>query len=111
MIHALKIKPEFFESVLSGKKTFESRLCDRDYRVGDLLALNEYDDAKGYTGRCCLVKIDYILDDVTYNRDGYVIMSIKPCFVSIHDEFNCMYNRDPFTVPMVERSPIREVVE
>lgn len=110
MIHALKQLPPYFEAVLSGEKTFEVRLKDRDYRVGDLLALNEYDGAN-YTGRCCLVKIDYILDNGDYCLENYVIMSIKPCFAEICDGSELKYGGSPFSVPLVARSPIREVAE
>lgn len=81
MIHGLKICTAYFKDVICGKKTFEVRKNDRDFKVGDLLALNEY-DPKGefYTGNSCLVYVDYILDG-DYCQDGYVIMSIKPCSV------------------------------
>ena len=106
MIHAVKQLPEFFEAVIEGIKTFEVRQNDRDYRVGDLLALNEY-DGKGYTGRCCLVKIDYILNDEKYCRDGFVTMGIKPCYVKLCDGYSLDHNMNPFAVPFVEKSPLR----
>lgn len=82
MIHELKILPEYFNDVLSGNKTFEIRKNDRDFRNGDLLALNEYDvSTKSYTRRSCLVFIDYVLDNADYCKSGYVVMSIKPCYV------------------------------
>ena len=82
MIHALKEHPEHFNNVISGKKTFEVRKNDRDYKTGDLLALNEYDpEKKIYTGRSCLVYIDYILNDEQYCLPGHIVMSIKPCGV------------------------------
>jgi len=82
MIHELKTLPEYFNAVLSGEKTFEVRKNDRRFNKGDLLAMNEY-DAKNqfYTGRSCLVYIDYILDNDDYCKSGYVVMSIKPCVV------------------------------
>ena len=80
MIHVLKEYPEFFEDVISGRKTFEVRKADRDFKVGDLLALNEYNpNAEKYTNRCCIVHIDYILDNLDYCKEGYVILGIKPC--------------------------------
>lgn len=84
MIHELKIAPDWFKSILSGKKSFEVRKADRPFQVGDLLALNEY-DKDGYTHRSCMVHIDYILDAEDYCKAGMVIMSIKPCFVSKRD--------------------------
>lgn len=78
MIHALKTLPEYFEAVWENKKTFELRENDRDFKVGDYLALNEWDGEK-YTGRTTLVEVIYILDpnEVMTCAGGYVIMGIK----------------------------------
>ena len=82
MIHELKILPKYFADVISGRKTFEIRKFDRPFHEGDLLALNEYNaESKCYTGNSCLVYIDYILDDKEYSKQGYIVMSIKPCEV------------------------------
>lgn len=82
MIHALKISPEYFDAVISGEKTFEVRKNDRPFLVGDLIALNEWDEeTQQYTRNSCLVYIDYVLDSADYCKDGYVILSIKPCVV------------------------------
>ena len=105
MIHALKQLPPYFTDVLSGEKTFEVRIADRPYRKGDLLALNEYDaESQSYTGRSCLVYVDYILSDPEYVKNGYVIMSIKPCDVC---RFTAPYNPikigSDYTVPLVTK--------
>ena len=42
-IHELKILPEYFKAQKAGKKNFEIRKNDRDYKVGDKLVLKEYD--------------------------------------------------------------------
>lgn len=42
-VHDLKIHPEHFKPVWCGEKTFEIRFNDRDYKVGDLLDLHEFD--------------------------------------------------------------------
>lgn len=82
MIHALKIEPYFFQKVLSGEKTFEIRENDRNFMTGDLLALNEWDPKKEeYTGDSCLVYVDFAMTDPKYVREGFAIMSIKPCSV------------------------------
>ena len=82
MIHELKIYPNHFAAVISGRKTFEVRKFDRPFHVGDLLALNEFDPKnKCYTGNSFLVYIDYILTDSEYCKSGYAVMSIKPCVV------------------------------
>ena len=110
MIHELKTLPGYFEDVLAGRKSFEVRKNDRDFREGDLLALNEY-GKDGYTGRCCLVSIDYILNDKNYCLKDYVILGIKPCGVGIYGGFDLNYNRNIYAVPLVEKQPMREVVE
>ena len=85
MIHELKTLPIYFEEVIDGRKLFEVRKNDRNFKVGDMLALNEYDDdKKEYTGNSCLVYVDYILKDENYCKNGFVIMSIKPCSVCMH---------------------------
>jgi hypothetical protein len=60
--HKVKSWPQFFEAALSGAKVHElRRLSDRDYRVGDLLCLQEYDPiTETYSGRELVVKITYI---------------------------------------------------
>ena len=87
MIHELKIYPQYFEDVISGKKAFEIRKNDRRFSVGDLLALNEFNvDTVSYTGRSCLVYIDYIMADTDYVKEDMVVMTIKPCSVFRHTE-------------------------
>jgi hypothetical protein len=51
--HILKIHPEYFKEVKSGKKTFEVRLNDRDYKVGDLVILREFISNIGVTEKDC----------------------------------------------------------
>ncbi|UOE78430.1 DUF3850 domain-containing protein (plasmid) [Parageobacillus thermoglucosidasius] len=75
MKHRLKTWPEYFEAVLSGKKTFEIRKNDRDFRVNDLLLLQEYNPkTEEYTGREVLVEVTYITD--FGQPDNQVVMSI-----------------------------------
>lgn len=89
MIHQLKCESKYFEDVASGKKTFEVRNNDRDFRVGDFLALNELTphscNKKGEhkeTGRCCIVHVIYILDDPDFCKEGYVVLGIGACEIS-----------------------------
>lgn len=46
MTHSVKIEPRFYRMVINGLKPYEVRFNDRDYRVGDYLALNELDAEK-----------------------------------------------------------------
>lgn len=80
MIHELKIDPEYFSAVRSGKKRFELRRNDRNFQVGDYLALNEYDRVqKAYTGRTELVQISYIMNpnDVMMCEGDFALMSLS----------------------------------
>lgn len=76
MKHNLKILPEYFDAIVSGKKTFEVRFKDRDYQVDDILLLQEWVDGQ-YTGRSLEAKVTYLLDNPRYCKEGYVIMSIN----------------------------------
>lgn len=62
--HKLKTLPQFFEKVESGIKNFEVRYNDRDFRVGDVLILEEYDPEMGLTGRTVQRKISYVFSEL-----------------------------------------------
>ncbi|NNV04637.1 DUF3850 domain-containing protein [Brevibacillus sp. MCWH] len=73
--HKLKIYPEFFKEVCSGKKTFEIRKNDRGFQVGDILLLQEFNpETNSYTGRVVERKVTYITDYA--QQEGYVVMAI-----------------------------------
>lgn len=74
MIHELKILPEYFEAVTSGRKQFEIRKNDRDYKVGDQLILKEWSQ-DNYTGDSYKAEITYITDYM--QKNGYVVIGIK----------------------------------
>lgn len=77
-IHCLKTWPEQFEAILSGNKTHEYRLNDRDFQVGDVLALQEFSPESGYTGRNHAVTVSYVGKDGFGIPKGYAVLSIKP---------------------------------
>ncbi len=60
MRHRVKILPEYYEAVLNQTKNFELRKDDRDYQVGDIVWLEEW-NGEAYTGRSLALKIKYIL--------------------------------------------------
>lgn len=81
--HDLKILPEYFEAVLSGVKTFEIRFNDRNYAVGDILVLREFDSYSGqYTGRKVRKTISFLLDDFRFLKNGYVCLALSNSGVS-----------------------------
>ncbi|MNW38087.1 hypothetical protein D3C74_151460 [compost metagenome] len=75
--HELKILPEYFQAVWDGSKTFEVRKNDRDYKVGDMLVLLEWDpDKNEWTGSGICKRVTYILDAPEFVKEGYVVMSL-----------------------------------
>lgn len=91
MIHQLKCASNYFDDVIAGKKTFEVRKNDRNFHVGDFLALNEITQHECNskhehleTGRSTLVHVHYILDDPEYMKEGYVVLGIEACGVVFH---------------------------
>lgn len=73
MTHELKILTEYFEPVISGRKRFEIRENDRDYKIGDRLILREW-TGESYTGDSYKAEITYITDYA--QQDGYVVLGI-----------------------------------
>ena len=49
--HMLKCWPEYFKQVKAGTKTFGIRENDRDYQVGDVLYLQEFEPCDKCLGR------------------------------------------------------------
>lgn len=78
MKHDLKILPVYFQAVWDGRKTFELRKDDRDYKTGDVLVLKEWSEGK-YTGSALCVKVTCVLRNCPeYGlKEGYCIMGIK----------------------------------
>jgi ParB family chromosome partitioning protein len=81
--HNLKCWPRPFQALHDGVKTFEWRLNDRDYEVGDILHLCEWDPESGeqgnYTNRELKVVVTYILRGGKFGMPKkYVVMSVKP---------------------------------
>lgn len=48
--HELKIYPQFWRELVAGRKPFEVRRDDRNFKVGDTVSLKEYDPKVGFTG-------------------------------------------------------------
>lgn len=77
--HDLKTWPEFFQAVREGRKPFEIRRNDRDFKEGDKLRLEEFDPKTGkFTGEVEWVEVGYMLDDPAFTglRAGFVAMAI-----------------------------------
>lgn len=85
MIHQVKCEHKFFEDVIRGNKLFEVRKNDRNYQVGDYLAMNELtDDKTSYTRRSAMFVIDYVIryEDMPLALGyDYVVLGIRPCTI------------------------------
>lgn len=78
--HELKITKDNFDAIVKGQKTFELRRNDRNYEVGDILLLRDWDDnLKEFSGLSYRVRVMYILKDVPELglHPDYIIMGIR----------------------------------
>ena len=74
--HRVKIFPSYYEAQANGSKNFEIRKNDRNYQVGELLILEEYDPmTKEYTGRKIHCLITYLTN--FKQMPGYVFLGTK----------------------------------
>lgn len=78
MIHHLKIAPCYYREVAAGRKSFELRKNDRNFKPGDSLILQEYSGAlKRYTGREISCDVPYVLHGGGLGLDkDYCILAI-----------------------------------
>lgn len=76
MTHYLKIKPIYLDEIINEKKLFEVRKNDRNFKEGDTLVLQSYDNGK-YLGKEIEVEITYVLNEFEALKDGYVVLGIK----------------------------------
>lgn len=78
--HRLKCWPGPFRGLVSGAKKFEYRKNDRDYRVGDTLLLEEYDQhEQAYTSVQVRRRITWISNGPDWGiPKGFVVMSVEP---------------------------------
>lgn len=75
MTHQLDCWPLYFQPMLDEMKRFEIReRRDRNFQIGDVLLLLEYDQEKGYTGRHCKRLVTYLTD--FEQKPGFVVMSL-----------------------------------
>lgn len=85
-IKDIKCQTKYFYLVADKRKRFEIRKNDRDYRMGDILALKHYENDQ-YQGRFILVHVDYVLSDFVGLANGYVALTINNLSDVIYD--NC----------------------
>lgn len=85
MLHILKTHPQPFDDIANEIKTFEFRIDDRNYQVGDILLLRKFDPETGnyffnmdrsYVEE--YVRVSHMLKGPAFGiPEGYACMSIK----------------------------------
>lgn len=75
-IHELKTWPEHYEKLRDGRKRFELRKNDRDFKANDLLLLREwYPEEQTYSG-CVIVAVVTCVVTGEWLAAGYVALGI-----------------------------------
>lgn len=80
-IHELKTINPHFENLRCGVKKFEVRLNDRNFKVGDILTLREWENNK-YTERFIRFKVILVLTHEDFPegiKEGYCVISLRNC--------------------------------
>jgi ASC-1-like (ASCH) protein len=83
--HFLKTVWPYYDEVVAGRKKFELRLNDRNYKVGDHLVLMEWkiyygEDAKKpeLTGEMIEVRVTHVFSDGQFGiQPNFVVLSIE----------------------------------
>lgn len=82
--HKLKSWPFFFEQIRLGHKKHDLRMKDREFKVGDMVMLCEYDPFAGtYTGRALLAKITYITSNDYPCAYSSAVLDREACILSL----------------------------
>lgn len=74
--HELTLPAEYFNDVATGKKPFDVRKNDRDYKEGDLLILHEI-NGKRATGGVIRCRVTYVLENCIGLAVGYCVLGIR----------------------------------
>lgn len=74
--HQIKLEAEFFDDAAAGRKSFELRKNDRNYKEGDVLEMEEVKDGTK-TGRKCSKRIVYMMENFEGLENGYCILGCE----------------------------------
>lgn len=74
--HQIKLEAEFFDDAAAGRKNFELRKNDRNYKEGDILEMEEVKDGTK-TGRKCSKRIVYMMENFEGLENGYCILGCE----------------------------------
>ncbi len=79
MTHELKSWPRWFEPMKDRTKRFDIRKDDRQFEVGDILRLREWDpEHEEYTGRELTARVTYII-----RAGGLIPITVGYCVMSV----------------------------
>ena len=81
--HKLKCETGFYQDVEIGRKTFEIRLNDRDFKLGDMIELNEVVNGARTGRKLQPVEITYILYHHQFKhglKKDYCILGFEKIF-------------------------------
>lgn len=91
--HVLKTDHEPFEAIWEGRKNYETRKTDRDFRVGDVLVLREQKNGE-YTGRVLFEEVRYKTEGGKYGLpDELCVLGLFKKFVTFAAWHNIVYNQ------------------
>jgi hypothetical protein len=113
-IHELKCWTESYQAIVDGVKLFEYRLNDRDYQVGDILFLREWNSNTKYTGRECCYKVTWILKSGFGLPECYCVLSLEPAYTKFNDvigtleELKFWIETEPYDLSSLFRKPSNE---
>lgn len=79
MIHEIKIHEKYADRIITGEKTFEVRINDRDYQVGDLIRFRQVLTDHGSIPHAIthnVYAITYMLQSIAGIEPGYCVFGI-----------------------------------
>lgn len=86
-VHELRTWPSFFQAILDRRKTFEIRRNDRDFAVGDMLVLQEWNPTEDfYTMRSLRAEITYVMYGGRFGIDPEFCVLGFTSFEEVNDD-------------------------
>jgi Domain of unknown function (DUF3850) len=84
-LHIVKSWTHFFKAIASGEKKHDLRYdADRNFKVGDILRLEEYDPfAAQYTGKTVSAKVTFITSRASPCAFSLAVLDRDYCILSL----------------------------